>query len=234
MNKRNIIKTGFITSTIIGSILFIAGITYIIYPQSSPMEVPSNLRAQNTPLSDEFLASSKYASDYSKLNDTFESQIYRSYCGVASSVITLNALGHSASQDTFFSHEKAGDVRPFFKVFLTGMPLSDLEGLLNAYGASTRKYFASDMSVNDFRRILKKNMSNPNDYIVVNYLRSSLGQNNVGHISPLGAYQESTDEVLIMDVTTYNYPHVWVKTETLFNAMNTQDSEHTRGFIEVF
>jgi len=56
-----------------------------------------------------------------------------------------------------------------------------------------------------------------------------------GHISPIAAYNEESDRLLILDVSRYKYPPVWVKTEELWQAMATVDSVSgkTRGFVLV-
>jgi hypothetical protein len=67
-------------------------------------------------------------------------------------------------------------------------------------------------------------------------LRKAIGQESGGHISPLAAYDEDSDRFLILDVSRYKYPPVWVETEALFAAMHTPDSDNdnkSRGFIVV-
>lgn len=70
---------------------------------------------------------------------------------------------------------------------------------------------------------------------MVNYLRKSIGQEKGGHISPIAAYNEQTDRFLILDVSRYKYPPIWVKAEALWQAMATMDSVSgkTRGFVFV-
>ncbi len=46
-----------------------------------------------------------------------------------------------------------------------------------------------------------------------------LGQEGPGHISPLGAYDAESDRFLILDVSRYKAPAVWVSTGQLFRAM---------------
>lgn len=61
-------------------------------------------------------------------------------------------------------------------------------------------------------------------------------QQKGGHISPLAAYDRETDRFMILDVARYKYPPVWVKTEDLFAAMNTPDSDNdnrSRGYVLV-
>ena len=70
--------------------------------------------------------------------------------------------------------------------------------------------------------------------MIVSFLRKALGEQIGGHISPLGAYDEKSDRFLILDVARYKYPPVWVKTEDLFEAMNTPDPDNdnkTRGYV---
>jgi len=231
---KNKFKHLLISGLIAGFIIPGLGISYILFPLTDSLPQSDQLRSQTDQISITKLSTKPYYADYMALNAHFEGQIYRSYCGVASSVAVLKALGHDVSQKTFFDNGKTNDLRSFYKVFFTGMSLADLDGLLRSYGVSTRLHYASDININEFRGILKNNMKNPKNYMLVNYLRASLGQGGIGHISPIGAYDELTDEVLIMDVTTYNYPSVWVKLTLLFNAMNTPDAEYTRGFVEIF
>ncbi len=70
--------------------------------------------------------------------------------------------------------------------------------------------------------------------VLVNYLRSRLGQQTGGHISPLGAYDAAADRFLILDVSRYKYPPVWVTTADLYAAMNTPDADsggRSRGYV---
>ncbi len=72
--------------------------------------------------------------------------------------------------------------------------------------------------------------------MIINYLRKAIGQERGGHISPLAAYDAETDQFLILDVSRYKYPPVWVTAPDLFNAMNTVNSDNhdlTRGYVLV-
>ena len=63
-------------------------------------------------------------SDYDRLSGTFVSQDLVSYCGVASSVSVLNALGLDTDQDEFFTPQ-ASRVRSRYRVTFGGMSLID-------------------------------------------------------------------------------------------------------------
>lgn len=62
-----------------------------------------------------------------------------------------------------------------------------------------------------------------------------MGQEKGGHISPIAAYNQETDRFLILDVSRYKYPPIWVKTADLWRAIATVDSVSgkTRGFVFV-
>jgi hypothetical protein len=52
----------------------------------------------------------------------------------------------------------------------------------------------------------------------------------------LAAYDADTDRFLILDVSRYKYPPVWVEAEDLFSAMDTPDSDNgnrSRGYVIV-
>jgi len=72
--------------------------------------------------------------------------------------------------------------------------------------------------------------------VLVNYLRRTIGQERGGHISPLAAYDAETDRFLVLDVSRYKYPPVWVRAQDLYAAMNMPSSDsqnRTRGFLLV-
>ena len=60
--------------------------------------------------------------------------------------------------------------------------------------------------------------------VLVDDLRAAIGQEKGGHISPVAAYDADTDRFLILDVSRYKYPPIWVEAADLFAAMNTTDS----------
>lgn len=96
-------------------------------------------------------------------------------------------------------------------------------------------HYASDITLDEFRHLSVKNLQQPNNVVIVNYLRQSIGQQRWGHISPIAAYNHQTDRFLILDVSRNKYPPVWVKAKHLWQAMATMDSESrkTRGLVLV-
>ncbi len=80
---------------------------------------------------------------------------------------------------------------------------------------------------------LKKNLSEPNNFVVINYSRAELKQVGSGHFSPVAAYDEESDSFLVLDVNPFGGPWVWVDASDLVNAMNTFDTEENRGILFV-
>ncbi len=114
-----------------------------------------------------------------------------------------------------------------------GMTLEELGGLFKSYPVVVQTFHGEEVSLEQFRKLAVQNLRQAENFLVVNYLRRSLGQKGGGHISPVAAYHEQSDQFLILDVARYRYSPVWVKAETLWEAINTVDSTSgkTRGFI---
>jgi hypothetical protein len=176
------------------------------------------------------------AADYGPLAQHYESQELVTFCGVASGVVTLNALraapAQAYAQSTFLARAAASlsaHVRE------RGMTLEELGGLLGAHGARVSVHYAGDETVDGFRAIASRNVSRDGDFLIVNYLREAIGQSSGGHFSPLAAYHAATDRFLILDTADYKYAPVWVETDALFAAMATVDasSGKSRGFVAV-
>ncbi|MEQ9486854.1 MAG: phytochelatin synthase family protein [Coleofasciculus sp. F4-SAH-05] len=113
------------------------------------------------------------------------------------------------------------------------MTLNELGQLLETYPLNAEVYHASEVTLDKFRQMVIENLEDPNNFVLVNYLRKTMGQERGGHISPIAAYNQQSDRFLILDVSRYKYPPIWVKAEELWQAMATVDStsEKTRGFV---
>ncbi|NES00445.1 MAG: glutathione gamma-glutamylcysteinyltransferase, partial [Symploca sp. SIO1B1] len=96
-------------------------------------------------------------------------------------------------------------------------------------------YDGGEVTLAEFRNLLGSNLQESNNFVLVNYLRKTIHQETGGHISPVAAYNKETDRFLILDVSRYKYPPVWVKAEELWQAIATIDSTSgkTRGFVLV-
>ena len=182
---------------------------------------------------------------YLPLSLQFVTQQNQAFCGVASTVMVLNALKVPApvteawkpfaafDQDNIFN-DATEAVVPRAVIEKMGMTLTQLGGLPGAFGLKAEIHHASGSTVKDFRKLASEALDSGDHYVLVNYLRMAIGQERFGHISPLGAYDADSDRFLILDVSRYKYPPVWVETSALFAAMNTIDKDNagkSRGFV---
>ena len=207
-------------------------------PGGGRLPVPEGLVSLESPAGGKLLDEAEAKADVDALLRHFETQSRPAYCGVASAVTVLNAMPAATewswTQSTFFT-DAARRVRHPLQVTFGGMNLAELEGLLRAHDVDTTLVHASDSSASAFRTVLRQNLQTPDDYVIVNYERASLGQPASGHISPLGAYDATSDRVLVLDTASYKYAPTWVPVDALWKAMDTLDSSagKTRGYVIV-
>ncbi|NES17471.1 MAG: hypothetical protein F6K41_00440 [Symploca sp. SIO3E6] len=115
------------------------------------------------------------------------------------------------------------------------MTLEEFGRLLESYPVTAEIHQGGEVTLTEFRNLVVKNLQESNNFVLVNYLRKTISQERGGHISPVAAYHEETDRFLILDVSRYKYPPVWVKAEELWQAIATIDSTSgkARGFVLV-
>lgn len=211
------------------------------------LTLPKTLIAFNSPEGEKLLLESQSKEDFFPLSMQFVTQNNQAYCGVASIVMVLNGLQipapeapqyspyHVFTQENFFTNEATRKVLAPEIVSRMGMTLDQIGQLLGSYAVKVKVYHATDTNLQDFKKLASENLKQPNNFVLVNYLRKEIGEEKGGHISPLAAYNEKTDRFLIMDVSRYKYPPVWVKTADLWKAIATTDSASgkSRGFVFV-
>lgn len=217
--------------------------------QAETMPLPDSLIGLTSPEGQSLLMGAEASNDYFPLSIHFTTQVNPAYCGPATIAMVLNALNvpRPASKMTLglgmFDQENiftpaAAEVKPAKSIVSPpyGMTLNELGGVLAAHDLKVDVVHASDSDLDTFRAVAVAHLRDDDTFVLVNYLRKSIGQEKGGHISPLGAYDEDTDRFLILDVSRYKYPPVWVEAATLFDAMNTVDSDNagkTRGYVSV-
>lgn len=117
-----------------------------------------------------------------------------------------------------------------------GLTLQDLRGVLETYGTRAQLYYADrepGEGTDDFRTTLKKALSDSTHFVIVNFHGKTMGAPSDGHISPVAAYDEKSDSVLLLDVAGYLNPWYWAPAEYLYRAMHTRDGGKYRGYIVV-
>lgn len=211
------------------------------------LPLPADLIAFNSPTGESLLLESEAKDDFWNLSMQFVTQVNQAYCGVASMVMVLNAMQIPApeapeyapyrtfTQENFFENPATQKVLSADVVAQQGMTLDELGGLLSSYAVNAKVYHSADTSLDEFRKLAAENLNQSGNFVLVNYLRSEIGQERGGHISPVAAYNQESDRFLILDVARYKYPPVWVSAEDLWQAMATTDSTSgkTRGFVLV-
>lgn len=215
--------------------------------RADSLPLPQNLTGFSTPQGEALFAEADAREAYFPLASNFVTQKTQAYCGVASIVMVLNALGLPAppvpeyspyrtfTQDNVLD-ERTEPILPRETLARQGMTLDQLGGILLTQPVKAEVHHAAESSADEFRTLASGYLREPGHFVLVNFLRKAMGEEIGGHISPLAAYDAKADRFLILDVARYKYPPVWVTTADLFAAMNTQDASNdnkTRGFVLV-
>jgi len=234
----------------VGVWLVASGLTFAPRARAESAVLPARLIALDTEEGERLLVESKARRDYFPLSEHFVAQKSQSLCGTASAVMVLNALPipapevpewapyRSFTQDNFFN-----DKARALGVARGGLTLEQLRQLIETHPAQARMTYASDISLDAFRRTVAADLADPTGYVIVNFLRSALDEEPkgpieaslAGHYSPLAAYHEGTDRFLMLDVAGYKYPPAWIEATELYAAMTATDldSGKSRGFLQV-
>ncbi len=223
------------------------------------------------------LERSKFKGDFYRLAHYFQPQINPLYCGIATSVIILNALRAeknaipsqkkmevktpkvwggkkilfpSYSQLTFLNAEtdkvKPRDIINLDNVkheedlsekdFDPGLSLEELKQILEQYGLKVKINHASQKSkagIKTFGKAVTTTLNDANTFIIANFKGSRIGGKTNGHISPLAAYDENSDSVLILDVAGHKNSWYWAPLEHLYRAMMPDEQGVCRGWLIV-
>ena len=141
-----------------------------------------------------------------------------------------------------FMNEKAQKIKSWMQLYGQpingksdfGLQIRQLHKIFLSHGVKSKlRIVDKKLSNQHIKRELMDNLGKKGDYVVINYKRSALNQKGGGHISPLGAYDKSTNSFLIMDVNSSRHNWVWVKTEDMIKAMRTFDTVENRGYLLV-
>ena len=202
--------------------------------------LPNNLESFTSVKGEKYLKES-INSNLLELLSHFTTQQTTTYCGVASVVMVLNSSSltkpadpehapyHYFTQEEFFT-DQVKNIITKKEVIDHGITLNQLNSIAQTFGLKTSMYYANQLNLEKFGKILKKAISN-GQFVIVNFLRSGLNQVGGGHHSPVAAYDEKQDRFLMLDVARYKYPAYWVKTKDLWQATHTKDGDTWRGFI---
>jgi hypothetical protein len=164
----------------------------------------------------------------------YETQSNLNFCGVATAVVALNALGverpvseiygpYQIYNQTEIFTGKTGEVISENEVKRNGISLSKMRELFRAIDVPFESFEAVHTSPEQLRQVLIESLKDPKKIAIVLYARSIVEQDGKGHWSPIAAYDEESDSFLLMDVAKYKYPPSWIQADALIQAMKTKD-----------
>ena len=123
--------------------------------------------------------------------------------------------------------------------FNGGIDIDKLTEVLNLHPHVNAEYVKISsvedpkMGIQEFRKVIKDVMLSDDKYMIANYHLGAMYPYTSGHFSPVVAYHEQSDRVLIMDVAGYLGTWVWIKVEELYKSMNSVLSKVERGYIVI-
>lgn len=221
----------------------VATLLFALLGATSAVAVPVYL---NTPDGEQRLVSAKLRHAFFAMQPYVETQQNLAFCGPASIVTVMNSLGTPRpaesrlypyrffTQDNVFNADTQS-VKSFVMVSVRGMTLADMKAFFTAFGVKATVYYADSLDQQGLRTLLRNALANPDTRVVANFDRKTLAQEGAGHQSPLAAYDEASDSVLMLDVARFKYPPAWIPLGELLASMQTTDpdSGKSRGLVIV-
>jgi hypothetical protein len=118
-----------------------------------------------------------------------------------------------------------------------GIDINELQKMLKVHGVKSKLVNVEKFSnekLNEFRSLVKKAVNSDKEFLLLNYdhsYKSLMG----GHFSPITAYDEKSDSVLMLDVAAHRNPWIWINLSEIYHAMNTKNYAQTayRGYLIV-
>lgn len=177
---------------------------------------------------------------YFPLAEQFLTQSDPPSCGPATIAMVLNSLMVDPQKVwkapwRWFAEDMLQSCGPMD--LSNGVTMEEFECLATCNYLDVQTYHAEDelRGLDDFRREIRRVScdSSGSLRIVASFSRASLDQTGSGHYSPIGAYHEESDAVLILDVARFKYPPYWVSLKRLWAAMAEFDplTSKPRGFF---
>lgn len=135
----------------------------------------------------------------------------------------------------WFHEEMLDCCHPLSRVRREGVTLPQAACLARCNGAAVEVYPAGCVSLGTFRDMVRDACSSDTERIIVAYSRKDFLQTGDGHHSPIGAYSEKEDLVLILDTARFKYPPHWIPLPLLYKSMERIDQAtgQPRGFMRL-
>ena len=175
-----------------------------------------------------------------RLIEQFSTQQEPTFCGLTTLAMTLNALKIDPQKNwkgiwRWYDEYMLLTTHELQRVRERGLNLRELSELATKNNLIVESVYSDKISLEQFKKILKRNLCSEDKFIIASYSRKVLGQTGDGHFSPIAAYHEKYKKVLILDVARFKYPPVWVDIHKFKQAMDINDSstQKSRGLILV-
>jgi len=180
------------------------------------------------------------------LIEQLQTQPEPAYCGLTTLVVILNALAVDPRRSwkgpwRWYEESMLNCCIDIETVKQTGITFTTFACLAKCQGLDVNATYASDSTLQDFRRTVKETCTNsppsqtsqPTSFLAVSYSRKTVGQTGSGHFSPIGAYDEASDNVLLLDTARFKYGPHWIPLERMFEAMMPLDPDtgKSRGYV---
>ena len=176
-------------------------------------------------------------------------------CSLASSVMVMNAIRSTLAmtltsedslltQTSLLEKSKSELWKKNLGPLGQGVTLDELKSVIEA---SIRSLGVNEFEVRlhrvdgtgsealkSLRKDLSTNEKTSLNFMIINYLQGLLtGDAAVGHIAPIGAYDDKKHRVLVLDPDREWYEPYWVSDELLLKSMATLDSisKKNRGYL---
>lgn len=174
---------------------------------------------------------------YFVLAQQFLTQNEPAFCGVGTLCMILNALRVDPYKTwkgswRWFEQDMLSCCRSSDHIKEHGITLDEFHCLSKCYGLEGETKYASDITLDEFRRDVERTSRHADEILAVSFSRKALGQTGSGHFSPIGGYSAEHDRVLVLDVARFKYPSYWVKVEELWLSMQPLDEStgQSRGY----
>lgn len=177
------------------------------------------------------------------LMEQFTTQSEPAFCGISTLVMVLNALAVDPRKVwkgpwRWYSEEMLNCCMDLEEVKKLGITFDVFSCLARCQGLQVEKYLASDHKLEDFRVAINRacvetENRKRNCVLVVSYSRKVVKQTGDGHFSPIAAFDEASDQILILDTARFKYGAHWVPVTLLFEAMLPIDTDtgKSRGYL---
>ncbi len=120
--------------------------------------------------------------------------------------------------------------------FMGGVDMEELAKMLKVHGVKakvTHVATSTNENVDSFRKIVKEVVNDKERFLIANYFRGYQGIEMGGHFSPIAAYDEASDSILILDIAGHKNPWIWVSIADFHKSMNSKNYAGTefRGYM---